>query len=321
VINMIVVKVNGEPILLSELQTLQESQVEILRQQMPEEEVQAQLQSLRAALLTGMIDERMMLQRADRLGIVADANQVDRQIEQLRASNNLTTEEEFAAALAQLGMTVDDVRVQMRKSIRQQRLVFEEVNRNLIVSEQEILSYYNGHQDQFEAPEQVRLQQLVFLTSAGDAATLQQQAEAALGELRGGVDFDAVAAKYTNAMPFADEAFIAVHDLNETLAVAVPSLAENTFSDVLQSDFGFQIVRVVARQAQSLSELANVREQIRNQLLTEKSDKRMSEYMGGLRKGSLLEIFDPAFSGIEESWKAAGQQQEAAEQEQDVGAR
>lgn len=305
VINMILVKVNGDPILLSDLQDLEEDQLAILRQQIPEDEIQAQLPLLRENLLRGLIDTKMMLQRADRLGITADANLVDRQIQSVRETNSLTSDEDFEAALAEVGMTVEDMREQVRRTIRRQTLVFEEVNRNVFVSEREIRAYYQEHTDEFGAPEQVRLQQLVFLTQGGDPEALQQQAEAALQELREGAAFDTVASKYTNALPFADESFIAVSDLNETLAAAVPELAENSYSDVLRSDFGFQLVRVLERQEQAVSPLEDVRDVIRSRLTTEKSQKRMTEYLAGLRERTTLEIFDPRFAGIEETWKAA----------------
>lgn len=305
VINMIVVKVNGDPILLSDLEEVEADQLLLLRQQIPENEIQAQLSLLRGNLLLGLIDTKMMLQRADRLGIRADANLVDRQIQQLREANGLISDEAFEAALAEAGMTVEKMRDQARRRLRTQTLVFEEVNRNVFVSEREIRAHYQEHQDEFGAPEQVRLQQLVFLIQGRDPEELQQQAEAALQELRGGASFDAVASKYTNALPFSDESFIAVSDLNEMLAAAVPELTENRYSDVLRSDFGFQLVRVLERQDKAVSPLDDVRDTIRQRLTSEKSQARMAEYLSGLRKNTTLEIFDSRFSGIEETWNVA----------------
>lgn len=303
IINMIIVKVNGDPILLSDLQSKEDERVALLRQQLPDAEIQAQIEPLRLGILQGLIDESMMLQRADRLGITADANQVDRQIETLREQNNIRTEEEFSQALAALGMTLDQVRAQMRVSIRTQRLVYEEVNRNIFVSDKDIGVYYTAHLDDFAAPDQVRLQQLVFLTQGGDAAALRQQAEAALAELRQGEVFADVEAKYTNGMGFTDDGFIAVSDLNETLATNVPGLAPEVFSEVLESEFGFQIVRVLERQERSISAVEDVSEDIRRVLTTEKSQARLKEYLGGLRDNTDIEILDQRFAGIEDAWR------------------
>lgn len=299
VINMILVKVNGLPIFLSDLQTELENQMAVLRTQFAEAELEAQLPTLRVSVLTSLIDDRMMMQRADQMGITADANQVDRAIQNLRQQNNLVSDEDFQAALQTMNLTVDELRERMRRQIRQQQLVFQEVQRGIFVGESEIARYYESNTEQFTAPEQVRIEQLVFVGGDG----LRQRAEAALEELRAGEDLQTVASRYPDASAFpAGEAFIAVEDLTTSLSQAVPELDEGVYSEPIQSQFGWHIVRVVARQEHMVRPLDDVKDAIRQRLTAEKSQQRLADYLGQLREQTHLEILAQEFNDIEQAW-------------------
>jgi parvulin-like peptidyl-prolyl isomerase len=305
IINMILVKVNGTPILLSDLESEVAERLPLVQQQIPQSELEAQMPLIRREVLRGLIDEQMMLQRADRLGIVADANQVDSQIERLREQNGFTTDAQLEEALAGMGMTLAEMRERMRSTLRQQRLVFEEVQRGIFVSEAEINSFYDENPDQFAAPDQVRLEQLVFLIQAGNEATVGQQAASAAAALRAGGSLEEVAAQFPGSVPFAeDPSFVALVDLNDALAAAVPDMPEGVYSDPVRSQFGYHVVRVAERQEQQRANLADVREQIKNRLTTQKSQDRLEQYVGQLRDRTTLEILDAQYADIEEAWKA-----------------
>jgi len=301
VVNMILVRVNGEPILLSKVRERVDEQLELLRTGMSAAEVEAQLPALRMTVLQGMIDEFMMGQRADRLGIVIGPNDIDRYVAQVRDGNGFATDADLEAELAAVGMTMDDLRARGEQAMQQQRLVFEEVNRQIFVSESEIVAYYEENADQFLTPEEVRLEQLVFI---GDPAALASQAAAAAAELQGGADFQTVGGNFVDATPMQDNGtFIAVGDLTEGLAQAVPNLPIGSYSDPIATNFGLSIVKVIDRTQQTAAGMEDVREDIRRRLLGERSQKRMSEYLGELRVGTRIDILDPRLAGLDDAWK------------------
>lgn len=300
VIDMILVKVNGSPIFLSELEEQVDTQIGVLRAQLPESEIQAQLPAFRRQVLTALVDERMMLQRADRMGITADANAVDRTVQRIRDENDIETEEEFQAMLDSMGMTLETLRQELRKQIRQNQLAFEEVQRGIFVGEAEIDRYYRQNLDEFSAAEGVRLEQLVFV--GGDE--MREPAETALQELRAGAALQEVAASHSEASAFpADETFVETQDLNESLAAALPELSEGQFSGPIQSRFGWHLVRVVERREGTTLPLEEVKDAIRQRLTAEKSNERMQQYLAELREETHLEVLAPQFANLEEAWK------------------
>lgn len=301
IINMILVRVNGDPILLSELRDRADSQLELMRGAIPEAELQAQLPALRMSLLRAMIDEIMMAQRAERLGIVIGANDVDRYVQQVRDSNGFASDAELEAELLTIGMNMEGLREQARKTLAQQRLVFEEVQRSVFVTETQILEYYNENQDDFRAAAEVRLEQLVFI---GAPADLAEQAAAAARELQAGADLETVGGKYVDATPMADTGtFIAVDDLTDGLVQAVPDLPTGTYSDPVATNFGLSIVKVIERTDQSMSTIDEVRENIRNRLTAQRSQVRYDEYVTDLRGDTRLDVLDPRLAGLDDAWK------------------
>jgi len=301
VINMILVRVNGDPILLSEVRERMDSQIELLRGGLPEEEIQAQLPALRMNTLQAMIDEIMMQQRAERMGIVIGANDVDRWVQQVRENNGLASDAELEAELTSIGMSMDDLREQARKSLAQNRLVFEEVQRSVFVTETQIAEYYSEHQGDFRTSEQVRLEQLVFI---GAPAELAEQAAAAARELQAGGDLETVGGKYVDATPMADTGtFIPVEDLTEGLAQAVPNMSTGTYSDPVATNFGLSIVKVLERTDQQTAALEDVRDSIRNRLTTQRSQERYDEYVSNLRGDTRIEVLDSRLAGLDDAWK------------------
>ena len=231
---------------------------------------------------------------------------MDRAVQRLRDTNGLDDDEAFQRAVAEMGFTPEEIRDEMRKQIRQQRLVFEEVQRGIFVSEGEIAQFYEANPDEFTAPEQIRFDQAVFLLHAGSEAEVERQARAALAELRAGAQLADLPATYSAVSVFpADEGFIPVPDLSETIAAAVPSLSVDVYSEPVRSQFGFHLLRLLERREHAVLPLEEASEQIRNRLTTEKSQERMADYLGRLREDTYLEILDDGYGDIEEVWKAA----------------
>ena len=303
VINMVVAKVNGAPILLSDLQSKEQDLLPVVRQQLPEAEVQAQLPELRGGFLQALIEEEMIAQRATQLGITADPNQVDRSIQSIREQQGLLTDEQFEQALAVEGMTIEQLRDQMATLLVQQRLIFEEVDRQLYVTDDEIATYYEENMDQFGAPARVRMDQLVFLAAGGSPAQLQRDALAALEELRGGASPQEVAARYATATFLSGgEAFTEVNDLLDELIPVAETLPLETYSEPVTSQHGLHIAWVNAREEQRVASLDEVRDAVRARLETEKRDERLAEYIQELRERTRVEILDPQYKAVEDAW-------------------
>lgn len=304
IIDMVLAKVNGEAILLSDLRQREGEQLGVLRRQIPASELDAQLPQIRMAILSGMIQERVVLERAEELGIEVSANDVDRSVARIRESQGLADDEMFEQQLAAEGLSLQDLRDNIRKRILTERVLYEEVRRQIFVSDGEIEDYYADHREEYTAPERVRIRQLVFLADGRDAEQLRQTAEAAAAELRSGATIAGVAERYEGARLAGgeDAAPLATSDLMPEVAAAVEGLSPGQVSGVVETRYGFTVVELVEREDRQVRQLAEVREEIRSVILQSKQEQQMERYMQRLSEQVDVEIFAPQFEQLAEEW-------------------
>jgi len=206
VIDRVLLRVSGQAILFSEFEARLAEQLSLVAGQIPQEQIEAQLPMIRKGLMKGMVEEVMMEQRAEELGIVANPNDIDRAIMRIREDNNLLDDNAWMQALAQNGLTDALMREQAASSIVQQSMMYQEISRQVFVSRREVVTYYENNMDQFTEPEQVLFQQILFVTGGGDREVERELAENALTELRAGVSLSAVGNKYKRPQDLVQDA-------------------------------------------------------------------------------------------------------------------
>src|SRR4030095_5223343 len=150
------------------------------------------------------------------------------------------------------------------------------------VTPQEIESYYNANVQQFQLPEQVRGSHILLKTEGKDEAAVRKQAEDILKEAKApGADFAALAKKYSED----DGSKVNGGDLDYfTKGRMVPEFEQAGFSmqpgqisDLVKSQFGFHIIKVVDKKAASTSPLDEVRTQIQGTLTTQRVDQQIAD--------------------------------------------
>ena len=304
-IDRILVRVNGAAILYSEFDAAFSVQLAAIEGRVSPEELEAQLPALRVAQLVGMIDELMVQQRAGDLGITADANDIDRALANLMESNGITSQEQLEQLLAADGMSLTELRESIRDNLIRSRLLYDQVQRQLFVSEREIVDYYESNMTDFTQPAQVMFQQIIFMFQEGRTnEEILSTARAAVAELQGGVSVSAVAAKYEGAQLVAGGDWVPIEDLQPSIAAAVEGMTPNTYSDPIEGRFGYHVIQLMDLRQEVTQPLSEVEMEVRQILMQRKSADRLEAYVSELRAMSHLEIFDPAFADAEAQWNA-----------------
>jgi parvulin-like peptidyl-prolyl isomerase len=302
-IDRILVRVNGEAILYSEFEEAFNLQLAAIEGRVSAEELEAQLPQLRITQLAAMIDELMVQQRAAELGITADANDIDRALANLMEVNGITSQEQLEQLLAADGMTLAELRESIQNNVVRSRLLYDQVQRQLFISEREIVDYYDVNKDDFTQPAQVMFQQIIFMFQENlSKEEMLSSAQAAVAELRGGISVSAVAGKYEGAQLVPGGDWVAVEDLQPSIAAAIEGMMPNTYSDPIEGRFGYHVVQLMDRREEVIQPLSEVEMEIRNILMQRKSGQRLEDYLSELKSTSYLEVFDPAFQDVEAEW-------------------
>lgn len=102
----------------------------------------------RERLINQLIDEKVTEQEVTRLGIKIGSDEVDEAIERTKSMNSLT-DEQLRTMLEADGMTMELYKNNMRNQLLRTRLIQYEVKSKIIVTKEEIDSYYEIHKSEF----------------------------------------------------------------------------------------------------------------------------------------------------------------------------
>src|SRR5271156_142582 len=138
------------------------------------------------------------------------------------------------------------------------------------VSDQQVLQYYQGHQKDYQVPEEVKVRHILIKVDAGadpkvDAAARQKAADL-LKQIKGGADFAALA-KANSDDPGSKEQGGELGMIQRGVTVppfekAAFALQPGQVSDVVKSDFGYHIIKVEEKETAHLKPLDEVKAQI-----------------------------------------------------------
>jgi len=248
-------------------------------------------------LLRELIDNRIMLQRAERLGLMAVDSDVDAKLTEVKAP---FTAEEFERQLKGRGMTVDELRAELRQNLSIQKLFNKEITSKISISDADVKAFYEGNRPMFNLAEpQVHLAQLL-VTSVPDAQVRNLKNDKANNEeearkkiqmleirLRKGEDFNMIAQNYSedpNSAPnggdlgFVPQSALEKADLE--LRKIVGLLGPGEISPVVHTPQAYRIIKVISREPAGQREFSDPRVQqtIRESLLNRKDQLLKAAY-------------------------------------------
>ena len=197
------------------------------------------------------------------------------------------------------------------------------------ISDQQVRKYYEDNIERFKVPEQVRLSHISIDTSGIDPnsdadqakAKLRSQAQRLLDQIRAGADFDELAKA---AVPGRKGGDLGFRDreapLPEEFKQAAFALNVGEVSDIVQTEYGFHIIKATDRVAASVKEFKQVRHEILEELTYQEKQKLAMEYIESLKAAAEI-IYppgkgqEPTNAGTEDKAASADSTQQSKPQE------
>lgn len=296
VIDKVAAVVNEDVITLSEVQKEGRPLIQRIRQEVSEDVLASQMQITQRQILDALILRRLQLQEAKKEGVVVDRTQVTATVDRIKKENGFTSDAELADALVQENITLDEFKTKVWEQMVVENLLSVKVRTSVVLSEEEIAQYYQGHRTEYEQFPSVRIRHILVALpvspSPQDLERARARANEALEALHKGTDFAEVAAQYSDgavAREGGDLGVIRQGELDPALESVAFSLAPGKYSDIIRTEAGFNIIKVEERTAGDIP-IAEVRAQMRERLFAEKVRQRMDEYFEELKEKAYIEI-------------------------------
>jgi parvulin-like peptidyl-prolyl isomerase len=293
VLNRVVLRINDQIATLYDYQQHREELVrDILHREQDGGERQRLLGQTGELAYADLFRELLLQSRADQLGVEVTEAQVDAAVGQLKQNYNLKTDDELNAALAQSGITMAQLRAQLRKQSRVQEVRGREVQSRVKVDEEDLRRYYRKNLEQFRQPEQLQLREAVVLDDGGLSAADRQRVAAEIrAKVQGGASLaDAVAdtVKKGTTSNAIDLGWVSPGDLDKNLETAVWKLPKGAVSEPVQARGGLHLVQVLDRRESRVPPFAEVQDAIRAKEQERVFRQETAKYMVELEKKSLI---------------------------------
>lgn len=283
------------------------------------EEGRTKIEKLREGIVSELIDRTLIAQEAERRGLTISPEKMA-EAEQ-RTVQQFGGEKKYDAYLAEHRLTRDEYREVIKYEIYGQ-LMREELSKGLTVADDEIKKYYEAHKNEpvYQMPERVTASHILINArpnlvsqqlqreknlsgeALGQAVREEMErrrkvAEDVRGKAAAGGNFAALARQHsedpssrerggdlgtfernTHTRAFDDAAF---------------ALKPGAVSSVVQTEYGFHIIKVTAREAPREQTLLEATPAIRSRLLAEREATKLTESLKELRRKAKVHINEP----------------------------
>jgi parvulin-like peptidyl-prolyl isomerase len=263
---------------------------------------------LRRQTLDELIKEKLLEERAKELSVTATDAEIDEALSRVKAQYNLNTDAEFDAALAQSGMTREELRKQLKDTITIQKVVSRDVTSHLEVTEDMMrLEYERQKEKLYAVPEQAHVWEILLQFDKSDFAGRQRAAQKmvdAQARLKGGAPFADVAREYSEGTAKergGDLGTVVKGELLPALDAAVFSDPPVELPPPVILPTSIHLLRVEERKPAGFKPFNDVKEQIKKKINDELYDKRLNEYVVKLRREAFVKIYDTELAKLEES--------------------
>lgn len=205
---------------------------------------------------------------------------------------------QFEEALKNEGLTEREYREIIRKKILVEKIREVEIDEKASISDEEARDYFEKNKKGFKRPEAWRLRHI--LISVAPSASSKEweerkmRAEEALRKIKGGEDMASVAWEYSDdpyRVKGGDLGIVHSGRLVKTLESVVRELEIGELSDVVQTIYGYHIVRVEERIEPEQLNYDEIKGKLKKKLFIKKRDELEKKLIERLRAEARIKVY------------------------------
>lgn len=270
---------------------------------------QSAIVSLKKNILNHLIDHELLYQQAQKEKVKISNDEINLEIDKIKA--NFSSPEEFNEALKASNITLARLKEDIKKQLMINSIL-EETRNQVSISDEELLEYYNENKESFLEPEQVRARHILLET--------EEEANNLLLQLKEGLTDFAELAKEKSIGPSApsggDLGFFSRGQMVKEFEDAAFFLEPGEISGVVQSEFGYHIIKSEEKKEEYSPTFEEAKEQISDTLKYQRENEVISTLTSKLREDAVI-VFNYDFDAeIESLNSSAGESQPSESTEQ-----
>jgi peptidyl-prolyl cis-trans isomerase C len=288
----VVARVNGEDVKKSELEMAIRSLEERARSAVPAE----QRDTVYRQVLDRLIGFHLLVQESKARKVVAPPWEVDSQIEQIK--KQFPSEDAFKQMLQSRGVTAEQLRADTAQTIAVNVMLKAELEPKVTVTADAGKKFYDENKARFRQDDSVHASHILIRTAenadAAAKAKAKSQADDLLAQIKKGGDFAALAKQHSqdpgSAPNGGDLGFFSKGQMVPAFEQAAFSLKPGQTSGVVETPFGYHIIRVSETKAGRDLSYDEVKGQIDEYLKQQIRDQKSQEFVDQLKAKGKIQI-------------------------------
>ena len=245
--------------------------------------------SMRDKVINSLINRELLYQQSKTMGITTNAAEIDNSIDQIK--QRLEAGQSFESLLAEMGITTKTMRAQVGQANAIQKLMEMVVYPRAMVSEKESRIFFENNPQYFKKPEEVKASHILIQVApdAGNEEKLaaRKKIEDIQKKLETGGDFADLARQYSEGpskVSGGDLGYFDRKKMVKPFADAAFALKPGEVSDIVETRFGFHLIKVYDKKAKSVYVFENIKDRLTEMLRQQKIQDETVLYIEELRK-------------------------------------
>ncbi|RMG00548.1 MAG: hypothetical protein D6726_11095 [Nitrospirae bacterium] len=178
-------------------------------------------------------------------------------------------------------------------------LLSREVVDKIKVSEEDMKQYYKANAEQFKKPEEVKARHILIKVkrdaSEDEKKAARKKAEEILSKIKKGEDFASLAEKFSDdpgsAKRGGDLGFFSRGRMVKPFEDAAFSLKPGEVSGIVETRFGYHIIKVEEKKPASIQPFEAVKDTIKNELIKKVQNEKVKEYVQRVMKERKVKLY------------------------------
>jgi peptidyl-prolyl cis-trans isomerase C len=248
------------------------------------------------SVLDQIVSYKLLVQETQARKVDPSDEEVTARVQQIQGQ--FPSEDAFKQMLTARHTTLEQLRSDAKQDLAVQKMIDAEIAPKIQVKPEQLADFYAKNPDQFKQPERVHASHILIGVPRGaDAAAKAQahtKAEQVLQDVKAGKDFAALAKEHSqdpgSAPNGGDLGFFQQGQMVGPFNDAAFGLAPGTVSDIVETEFGFHIIKVTEKQAERTIALDEIKPRLEQFLLQRNRQEQTDAFIKGLRSKGKIEL-------------------------------
>ncbi|MFW6011162.1 MAG: peptidylprolyl isomerase [Desulfosalsimonas sp.] len=254
-----------------------------------------QLAYIRKTILDNLIEQQLLYQASKDEGIKVDSVDVREEIDKIKSE--FENEDQFKNHISGLNYTEKGLEKEIRRGLSIRKLIEERFGSSLTVTDQEVKSFYEDNKKQFEVPERVRASHILIRADDENKAQAREKIREVKQKLEDGEDFSELAREYSDdpsGESGGDLGYFSRGQMVKNFEEAAFELEPGEVSDIVETQFGYHLIKLEDKEGKGVKPLAEARDSIRENLEQKKMMQKLDPYIESLKEKYPVEKNLPA---------------------------